>query len=126
MSDWNQYDFLLYGLLISLILILIWIGYAFWYRTSIERLSKLASQKYLKISSDDENARYVAQADPVLSNYDSKANKFRAVIVRKPDMNHPNAPPLSNVVMTFDIAYSDEECGGADDPVRFIRCINVN
>lgn len=124
MSRWNQFDFLLYGIIISLIIILIWIGYARWYRTSIERLSKLASKKYQRIASAIENSKYVVQADPDLSSIEPSTGKFKAVITRKPDMNNPDAAFLSNVVMYFDIVYND--CSEKVDPVKFMTCINVN
>jgi hypothetical protein len=124
MSQWKQYEFLLYGIIISLIIILIWIGYARWYRTSIERLSHLASKKYQLISSATENAKYIVQADPNLSSIDPTTGKFKAIITRKPDMNNPDAAVLSNVIMFFDIVYKD--CDEKTDPVKFMTCINVN
>jgi glucan phosphoethanolaminetransferase (alkaline phosphatase superfamily) len=121
----SKLEVLLYGFLIALVIILIWLVYAYYYRTSMTRLAKLAGQKYMIIAPAYVQAQYIIQCDPTTSSFNSTTNSFNAVIKFTPDIDHPNAPPLPNVIKNYTITYDSSTC----DPsklVEYINCIDVN
>jgi hypothetical protein len=121
----SKLEVLLYGFLIALVIILIWLVYAYYYRTSMTRLAKLAGQKYMIIAPAYVQEQYIIQCDPIASSFNSTTNSFNAVIKFTPDIDHPNAPPLPNVTKNYTITYDSSTC----DPeklVEYINCIDVN
>ena len=116
---------ILYGILISLCIILAWVYYAYKYRTSSMRLSMLASQKYSRIASDEVKSKYVIQCDSTKSTYDATNNIFHAVITIKPDMNNPKAPLKPDIMKDYKVVFDDSHCN-ISNANEFISCINVN
>lgn len=99
------------GLILGLILILLWWIYAYYYKTSITRLCKLASKKYMETLPFEINDQYLVTCDPALSKYNSSDKIFTAVITMVPDMNHPEARPRNNVTKMYRvIANDDDDC----------------
>lgn len=121
----SKLEVLLYGFLIALIIVLIWLVYAYYYRTSMSRLSKLAGQKYMMIAPADVQAQYIIQCDPTTSSFNSAINSFNAVIKFTPDIDHPNAPHLPNVTKNYTITYDSSSCNPTN-LVQYINCIDVN
>ena len=126
MAKWGNFDFLLYGIALALLIIVLWLIYAIYYRTSITRLSILAAKKYQKIAPPNESARYLIQTDETRSHIDESTGKFVAVITKKPDMNNRDAPPLPDVIMRFNIVYDDLNCNEQKNAAQYMTCINVN
>lgn len=121
----NKVEVILYGFIIAIIIIAIWLAYAYYYRTSITRLSRLAGQRYMMITSNNIQSQYIVQCDPNQSTYDSASKTFNATITFTPDIQHPNAPKLPNVTKKYNVAFDSTAC----DPtnlLQYIECLNVN
>ena len=120
----KSYEILLYAIIITFILILLWFGYAFIYKTSVARLANLALKKYTPLAGTL-GEKYVILCDPNLSSFNSDANLFTAVITFTPDMNNLNAPARPNVTKIFNIVYDDVVCSESNLK-QYFSCINVN
>ena len=136
--------FIVNGILLAAVIILIWLIYAYYYKTSVTRLSKLAGKKYLPTVPADIQSKYVILCDAELSKYDSASHKFTAVITMTPDMNHPDAPKKPHVTKIYDVINVANPCEnnqlacGESNPddclkpsaktivVSAARCININ
>lgn len=120
----TKINILFYGFIIAFIIIIIWLIYAYYYRTSIIRLSKLAGQKYLMLVSTDIQNNYIVQCDPNLSYIDSNGI-FNAFIKFTSDIDHPNAPLINSVIKKYTISYDSSNCD-PNNLIQYIDCINVN
>lgn len=121
----NKSEVILYGFIIAAIIIILWIVYAYYYKTSIIRLSRMAGQRYMMITSTDIQSQYIVQCDPNQSTYDPVSQTFNATITFTPDIKHPNAPKIPNVTKKYNVAFDSSTC----DPsnlVQYIGCLNVN
>ncbi len=123
--SWNVWDVILIGFVIALLVIAAWLYYAYTYRTSVERLSRKAGKKYEMIAPDIQHDQYVIQCDSNLSSYNSDTEIFTAVITLTPDLKHPSAIPLKNVIRTYKIVYSSDQCD-PNNYAQYVNCINVN
>lgn len=121
----GNYEVLIYGFIIAITIILIWLYYAYTYKTSVTRLSRLAGQRYLMIVSSTIQDQYVIQCDDQLSSYNESDQTFTAVIKFTPDYKHPKAPPIKNVVKKYDVVFDDLNCN-TDNLAQYIGCLNVN
>lgn len=113
--------FIPYGILIATIVVVLWLIFAYYYKSSVSRLSKLAAKKYIPTVPADIQSSYVIQCNPTLSSYDSSTGKFTAVITFKPDLNHPDAPPRNNVTKIYDIISDPNPCEN-----NVVACAEVN
>jgi len=125
MSIWHLFDILLYGFIIAIFIVMIWLYYAYTYRTSIERLSKLAAQKYMMIATPNQRDQYVIQCDRINSYYNDDTKIFTAVITFTPDLQHPSAPKLPNKTMLYKVTDKINECD-PNDLKQYIYCINID
>lgn len=121
----TKYEVLLYGFIIAVVVIVIWIYYAYNYRTSLTRLSRMAGQRYMMLVSPETQAQYVVQCDPSLSAYDTVNQIFTAVIKFTPDIDHPTAPKIQNVSKKYSIVFDAVNCNPSD-LAQYISCLNVN
>ncbi len=121
----SKYEIFLYGFIIALIVILIWLYYAYAYKTSMTRLSKLAGQRYMMLVSPEIQAQYIVQCDEKLSSYNKQDQTFNAVIKFTPDINHPKAQPIANVTKKYNVTFDNTSCD-PNNLVQYISCINVN
>jgi len=117
----DKSEVILYGFIIAAIIIIIWLSYAYYYKTSVARLSKLAGQRYMMITSASIQSQYIVQCDPNQSSYDPTSQTFNATITFTPDISHPNAPKLPNVTKKYNVGSCDP-----NNLIQYIECLDVN
>jgi hypothetical protein len=136
--------FIIIGVVIFLIILMMWLYFAWGYRISVERLCRLAGQKFTELQSNDIQTKYLIQCNQELSRYDPEQKKFHAVFTFKPDLKNPNAPAKPNATKTYNIIeeYNDclenitacieeniEACSKQDARIQIVKessCININ
>jgi hypothetical protein len=137
-------NFIIYGAIIAAIIVLVWIIYAYNYRTSVSRLCRLAAGKYISVVPNDIKEKYVILCDEKLSKYDSANSKFIAIFTFTPDHRYPGAPQRGNTTVIFDVITKSDPCelsltacgevnqDNCSKPdakqiiVRAANCININ
>ncbi len=122
----NTLYIIIVGIIIAAVVILIWICYAyFYYRTSMDRLIKIATTKFMMIIPKLIINKYVIECVKELSAYDRENEILTAVFRITPDSNNPDAPLIPLMTRRYNIVYDSDSC----DPNKFgiyIGCININ
>lgn len=103
-------NFIIYGAIIALVIIVVWVIHAYNYRTSMERLCRLAVIKYMPNVAEDIQSKYVILCDEKLSKYDSGKQKLHAVFTFDPDALNQDLKKLPNVSYTYDIVTTGSKC----------------
>lgn len=106
----NNIWFIFNAFIITMFIILLWLIYAYNYKSSVHRMSKLAAKIFTPTLPIEIQSRYVVQCDPNLSSYDSATNMFKAVMTITPDMDNPNAPSQPNIVKLYRVINSPDNC----------------
>jgi hypothetical protein len=102
--------FVVNALIVTAVIILIWLIYAYTYKTSVTRLAKLAAKKYVPTAPQEIQDQYVIQCDKNLSSYNSSSGMFTAVMTFTPDMDHPSASPKSNITKIYKVISEPNSC----------------